>query len=171
MSKTKEKPINRFTEDRLNYLKTSHNGDTSQLCCGVVHLTMIILMVCFGTVARINAGDAYNLNGQWDAVWDTGGYGSYQDVIQINQNNGEFVGVYLLKGDYHLKKGDEKVKGKLKGKSIDEVFLKDVDPVTFELYWVPSQGSISKEDNEIVIKHVRESKGAETVRTLSLKKK
>jgi len=77
----------------------------------------------------------------------------------------------LLKGDYHLKKGEEKVKGKLKGNAIDEVFLKDVDPDTFEAYWIPSQGSISKEGNEIVIKHIREYKGAKTVRTLSLKKK
>jgi hypothetical protein len=37
MSKTKEKPINRYTADSSNYLKTSHRDDTSQLCCGVVH--------------------------------------------------------------------------------------------------------------------------------------
>jgi hypothetical protein len=35
MSKTKEKPINRYTADSSNYLKTSHRDDTSQLCCGV----------------------------------------------------------------------------------------------------------------------------------------
>ena len=38
MSKTKERPTNRYTADSCNYLKTSHSDDTSQLCCGVVHL-------------------------------------------------------------------------------------------------------------------------------------
>ena len=134
-------------------------------------LPMVILISFFGTVSLLSAGEAYDLSGEWDAVWDTGGYGTYQDVIKITQNVDKFVGVYMLKGDYHLKKGDEKVKGQFKGNALGEVFLKDVDPVTFELYWVPSHGSILKGSNEIVIKHVRESKGANTVRTLSLKKK
>jgi len=150
-------------------------------------ITIVIIGFVFSTVqaqmdnplkegmpntVKLASGEViFDLNGEWDAVWDTGGYGTYQDVIKITQNEDKFVGVYLLKGDYHLKKGEEKVKGKLKGNSIDEVFLKDVDPATFELYWIPSQGSISKEGNEIVIKHLREYKGAKTVRTLSLKKK
>ena len=133
--------------------------------------TMIILMICFGTVANLNAGDAYNLNGEWDAVWDTDGSGTYQDVVKIDQKGDQFVGVYLLKGDYHLKKGEVKVKGKFKNNEINEVFLKDVDPVTFETYWAPSQGSILKEGNEIVIQRIMELKGAKFIRTLSLKKK
>ena len=150
-------------------------------------ITIVIIGFVFSTVqaqmenplkegmpntVKLASGEViFDLNGEWDAVWDTGGYGTYQDVIKITQNEDKLVGIYLLKGDYHLKKGEEKVKGKLKGNAIDEVFLKDVDPATFELYWIPSQGSISKEGNEIVIKYLREYKGAKTVRTLSLKKK
>jgi hypothetical protein len=46
MSKIKEKPINRYTADSSNYLKTSHRDDTSQLCCGVVHSIALKLSSC-----------------------------------------------------------------------------------------------------------------------------
>ena len=49
MSKTKEKPINRYTTNSWNYLKTSHSDDTSQLCCGVVHfykLFIVVVTIC-----------------------------------------------------------------------------------------------------------------------------
>jgi len=123
------------------------------------------------TVKLASGEVIYDLNGDWDAVWDTGGSGTYQDIIKIIQKEDQFVGVYLLKGDYHLNKGKEKVKGKLKGNMIDEVSLHDVELVAFELRWIISQGSISKNGNEIIIKLVREYKGATSVRTLSLKRK
>ena len=113
----------------------------------------------------------YDLNGDWDAVWDTGGWGTYQDIIKINQKEDQFVGVYLLKGDYHLNKGKEKVKGKLKDNMIVDVSLHSVEQGAFESRWFLSQGSISKDGNEIIIKHVIEYKGATSVRTLSLKRK
>jgi hypothetical protein len=113
----------------------------------------------------------YDLNGEWDAIYDDGSTGKYEDILKISQKDKQFVGIYLLKGDYHLGKNKEKIKGKLKGNVMDEILLHDVDPVAFELFWAPCEGTISKDGNEMVIKREWEYKGAKYIRTLSLKRK
>jgi hypothetical protein len=114
----------------------------------------------------------YDLNGEWDAVYDSGGWGTYKDIVKIIQNDNQFVGIYLLNGDNLVGKNKEKIRGKIKGNVIDEVFFNDItDMMTMKLHWAPSEAEISKDGNQIVIKRAWEEKGATTTRTLSLKRK
>ncbi len=122
---------------------------------------------------KLSSGEViYDLNGEWEAVYDSGGYGTYKDIVKITQNDNQFVGIYLLDGDNLVGKNKEKIKGKIRGNVIDEVFFNDItDMMTMNLHWAPSEAKISKDGNEIVIKRVLEEKGASTIRTLSLKRK
>ena len=80
----------------------------------------------------------YDLNGEWDAVYDSGGWGMYNDIVKITQKDNQFVGVYMLKGDNLVDKNKEKIKGKIRGNMIDEVFFNDItDMMTMNLHWAP----------------------------------
>ena len=114
----------------------------------------------------------YNLNGEWDTVYDTGGWGTLEDIVKITQNGSQFVGIYLLNGDRFAGKNKEKIKGGLKGDLIDEVYFYDVkDSATWTPIWAPSEAKISEDGNEIVIKRVWEEKGGSTIRTFTLIRK
>ena len=114
----------------------------------------------------------YDLNGEWDAVYDSGGWGTYKDIIKIIQNDNQFTGIYLLKGDNLVGKNKKKIKGKISGNVIKEVFFNDItDMMTMNLHWAASEAEISEDGNEIVLKRVWEEKGSTTIRTLSLKRK
>ncbi len=115
----------------------------------------------------------YDLNGEWDSVYDSGYWaGTFNDIIKITQNDNQYVGVYLLKGDNLVGKNEEKIKGKIKGNVIDEVFFNDITDIeTMNLIWAPSKAEISEDGNEIKIIRRYEFKGAETIQTLSLKRK
>ena len=114
----------------------------------------------------------YDLNGEWDAVYDSGGWGTYKDIIKIIQNDNQFAGIYLLKGDNLVGKNKKKIKGKISGNVIKEVFFNDItDMMTMNLHWAASEAEISEDGNEIVIKRAWEEKGSTTIRTLSLKRK
>jgi hypothetical protein len=115
----------------------------------------------------------YDLNGEWDAVYDSGFYiGAYKDIVKITQNGNQFVGIYLLEGDHLIGKNEEKIRGKVRGNVIDEVFFYEVtDIMTMNLHWAPSEAEISEDGNEIVIKRAWEEKGATIITTLSLKRK
>ena len=114
----------------------------------------------------------HDLNGDWDAFYDSGGYGTYEDVVRITQKDNQFVGIYLIKGDNLVGKNEEKIKGKIIGNVIDEIFFNDIkDGATMGLHWAPSQAEISQDGNAIMIKRLWIEKGATTTRTLSLKRK
>ena len=114
----------------------------------------------------------YDLNGEWDAVYDTGGWGTYDDIVKITQKNDQFVGIYLMKGDNLVDKNQEKIKGHIKGNLIDKVFMRAVtDTATMNLHWAPSEAVIRKDGNEIVVKRVWEEKGLTIIETFLLKRK
>ncbi len=115
----------------------------------------------------------YDLNGEWDAVYDSGYWaGTFNDIIKITQNDNQYVGVYLLKGDNLVSQNEEKIRGKIKGNVIDEVFFNDITDIeTMNLIWAPCKAEISEDGNEIKMKRIYEFKGAETIQTLSLKRK
>ena len=124
------------------------------------------------TVKLENGEVVYDLNGEWTSAYDTGGWGTLEDIIKITQNGNQFVGIYLLNGDRLAGKNKEKIKGKIKGNVFDEVYFYDIkDHETFKAFWAPSEAKISEDGNEIVIKRVLEEKGSVTIRTLSLKRK
>ena len=124
------------------------------------------------TLTLPNGEVIYDLNGDWDAVYDTGGWGIYEDVVKITQKEKQFAGIYLIKGDNLVGKNQEKIKGKIKGNVIDEVFFNDVtNTATMNLHWAPGKAEISEGGNKIVIKRALEEKGAIINRTFSLKRK
>jgi len=122
---------------------------------------------------KLESGDVvYDLNGEWSSLYDTGGWGTLEDVVKITQDGNQFVGIYLLNGDRVAGKNKEKIKGKIKGNIIDEVYFYDViDSTSFKSHWAPSEAKISEDGNEIVIKRVWAEQGASTTRTFSLKRK
>ena len=66
----------------------------------------------------------YDLNGEWDAVYDSGGWGMYNDIVKITQKDNQFVGVYMLKGDNLVDKN--KVARVLDYPSVAEVAITEV---------------------------------------------
>ena len=125
------------------------------------------------TVTLSNGEVIYDLSGEWDAIYDSGYWaGTFNDIIKITQNDNQYVGVYLLKGDNLVGNNEEKIKGKIKSNVIDEVLFHDIiDIDTMNRGWAPSKAEISKDGNEIKIIRRYEVKGAETIQTLSLKRK
>ncbi len=133
---------------------------------------LIVLLVCFGFVTVCTGEEVYDLNGEWNSTYDTGGWGTLEDIVKITQNGNQFVGIYLLNGDRLAGKNKEKIKGKIKGNVISEVYFYDVkDFATYNAIWAPSEAKISEDGNEIVIKRVFVEQGATTTRTFSLKRK
>lgn len=61
----------------------------------------------------------YDLTGEWEAVYDTGGWGTLNDTVKIIQNDNQFVGIYLIKGDWLVGKNEEKG-----SKTIETLLLK-----------------------------------------------
>ena len=124
------------------------------------------------TVKLASGEVVYDLNGEWDTAFDTGGWGTLEDIVKITQNENKFVGIYLLNGDNVAGKNKEKIKGKIKGNVIDEVYFHDLkDSEKFTTHWAPSEATISEDGNEIVIKSVWVEKGQSTNRTFTLKRK
>ena len=125
------------------------------------------------TVKLPNGEEVRDLTGEWNSVYDTGGWGTLKDIVKITQNGNQFVGIYLLNGDNAAGKNKEKIKGKIKGNVIDEVFFYDLneDLIKQNYYWAPSEAKVSEDGNEIVIKRVWLEKGASIIRIFSLKRK
>ena len=137
-----------------------------------VIFTVVAIFLIFYQTSFAGNEKGYDLNGDWDAVYDSGGYGAYEDVVRITQKENQFVGIYLIKGDNLVGKNEEKIRGKINGDVIDEVFFNDIkDGATMDLHWAPSQAEIRQDGNEIVIIRLWKEKGATTTRTLSLKRK
>ena len=122
---------------------------------------------------KLESGEViYDLNGEWNSAYDTGGWGTLEDSVKITQDGNQFVGIYLLNGDKLASKNEEKIKGKIKGNVIDEVYFYDViDFASFKPHWAPSAAIISEDGNEIVLKREIIEKGATTTRTFTLKRK
>ena len=125
------------------------------------------------TVKLPNGEVIYDLNGEWDAVYDSGYWaGTFNDIIKITQNDNQYVGIYLLNGDNLIGKNEEKIRGKLRGGSIYEAFFHDITDIeTTNLIWAPSKAEISNDGNVIKIIRTYEFKGAKTTQAMTLKRK
>ena len=115
----------------------------------------------------------YDLNGEWDAFYDPGGgWETYKDIIKIEQNEDQFIGIYLKEGDNFVGKNKVKIKGSMSGNKIKEAFFRDMtDMETMNLFWAPCKVDISEDGNQILVKRDLEQKGVIWTRTLSLKRK
>jgi len=124
---------------------------------------LIVLLFCLGVISHLNAGSAYDLNGEWEAIiTKTGMFSSMvvaneKDVIEISQQGDQFIGVRTIGGKF-VGKNEQIIKGKLKYKMVDEVFFRYVsEPVTFDLSWIDGRATITENGNKIEIQAVVES--------------
>jgi len=122
---------------------------------------------------KLQSGEViYDLSGEWHAVYNGGILGSHEDIIKITQNDSQFSGNYLLFGEGTVGKHLEKIKGKISGNVIDEVFLHEIsNRMTMNLTWIPANATISEDGNEIEITSILTGNGEMTFITLSLKRK
>ena len=93
---------------------------------GSIIFTIVAISLVFYQTPFAGNEKGYDLNGDWNAVYDSGGYGAYEDVVRITQKENQFVGIYLIKGDNLVGKNEEKIRGKINGNVIDEVFFNDI---------------------------------------------
>jgi len=135
----------------------------------ILIMATIILIICFGTIAQIDAEEAYNLNGEWDAVITKQGRDQLsitieKDIIKITQPGNQFVGIRTIGGKW-VGKNEEMIKGKLSYKMVDEVFINYMsDPITYAMSWSDGRATITEAGNKIVIQSfVNETGYFETV--------
>ena len=96
------------------------------------------------TVTLADGSVVYDLNGEWDAVFDNGRFGISKDVIKITQKGNKFVGIKLI-GNQWVGKGEETIRGELEGSG-----FKSLEGYTAAEGWVPSTGKILDRGNKIV---------------------
>ena len=132
-------------------------------------MATIILIICFGAIAQLGAKEAYNLNGDWDAVITKQGKDQLsitieKDTIKITQQGNQFVGIRTIGGKW-VGKNEEMIKGKLSYKMVDEIFINYMsDPITYAMSWSDGRATITEAGNKIVIQSfVNETGYYETV--------
>jgi hypothetical protein len=120
-------------------------------------IIIVILMISIGSVAHLNAGLAYNLNGEWDAIISKAmpnaalSTSTEKEIIKISQQGDQFVGIKTIGGKW-VGKNEESIKGKLIDKMVDEAFVRYAsDPITFDLSWSDGRATITEDGNKIVI--------------------
>jgi hypothetical protein len=130
------------------------------------------------TITLPNGEVVYDLNGEWDAVYEhtvssslAGGEAkqSSKDIVRITQEGSQFVGIKLI-GDEWVGKNKEAVKGELEKNGFRKVYAVAYDIVDRRAISVPSKGEISEDGNKIVIKTRRYGYRGQYV-TIALKRK
>ena len=96
------------------------------------------------TVSLADGSVVYDLNGEWDAVFDNKQFGISKDVIKITQEGNKFVGVKLI-GNQWVGKGKETMRGELEGDG-----FKLIEGFSRAHGWSPSTGKILDGGNKIV---------------------
>ena len=96
------------------------------------------------TVTLADGNVVYDLNGEWDAVYDNKDYGINEDVVKITQEGNKFVGIKLI-GNQWVGKGKETIKGELEGDG-----FKSISAYSQAMGWQPSSGKILDGGNKIV---------------------
>ena len=107
------------------------------------------------TITLPNGEVVYDLNGEWDAVYDFSYVGleaggeereSSKDIVRITQEGNKFVGIKVI-GDQWVGKNQEAVQGELEKNRFRKLYA------FMRFYrWVPGKGEISEDGNKIVIK-------------------
>jgi len=123
------------------------------------------------TITLPNGEVVYDLNGEWEAVYDSTYVGktaggedtqSSKDIVRITQEGNQFVGIKLI-GDRWAGKNQEAVQGELEKNRFAKLYV-------FRgiiLRWVPGKGEISEDGNKIVIK----ARPYKEIMTIVLKRK
>ena len=140
-----------------------------------VIIILLTLMICLASTCNLGAGEAYSLNGEWDAVI-TKEEANVQlsttiekDIIKISQQGNQFVGIRTIGGKW-VGKNEEMIKGKLLYKMVDEVFINYMsDPITYAMSWSDGRATITEAGNKIVIQSFVKSTGYYETVTLTRK--
>jgi hypothetical protein len=96
------------------------------------------------TVTLADGNVVYDLNGEWDAVYDNKEFGINKDVVKITQEGNKFVGIKLI-GNQWVGKGKETIKGELEGDGFKSIYA-----YSQAMGWEPSSGKILDGGNKIV---------------------
>ncbi len=115
------------------------------------------------TVTLSNGDVVYDLNGEWDAIFDNKKLGTNKDVIKITQEGNKFVGIKLI-GNQWVKKGSETIKGELGGDGFKSLY-----GYSLAHGWQPSSAIISDGGNKIVEEQEIKAYGYTVVVTLTRK--
>jgi hypothetical protein len=116
------------------------------------------------TVTLSNGEVIYDLNGEWDALYDNKGYGGInKDIVKITQKGNEFVGIKLI-GNQWMPKGSETVKGVL-----EKDGFKSLNTNSYSDGWTPATGKTGEKCNKIVIETPLLAAGVTLVITLTRK--
>ncbi|UCE53472.1 MAG: hypothetical protein JSV31_30240 [Desulfobacterales bacterium] len=116
------------------------------------------------TVTLSTGNVIYNLNGEWDAIFDNAHYGGIsKDVIKITQEGNKFLGIRLIGTVFH-RKGSETIKGELEGDGFKSLY-------GFNLPhgWTLSKGKISDGGKKIVIEEPIQAHDYTAIITLTRK--
>jgi len=105
------------------------------------------------TITLPNGEVVYDLNGEWDAVYDvtstyrTEDTQSSKGIVRITQEGNKFAGINVI-GNPWVGKNQEAVQGELEKNKFAKLYVFR----GFILRWVPGKGEISEDGNKIVIK-------------------
>jgi hypothetical protein len=97
------------------------------------------------TVTLSNGEVIYDLNGEWDAIFDNKSYGKDEDIVKITQEGKKFVGIKLI-GNQYVGKGEKTMRGELQGDG-----FKSIDGFSLAGGWQSNIGKISDGGNKIVL--------------------
>ena len=104
------------------------------------------------TVTLSNGEVVYDLNGEWDAIYDNKDLGTDKDVVKITQEGNKFVGIKLI-GNIFLGKGSETIKGELEGAGFKSLYGYGRTAGG----WTRGKGQVSDRGNKIVMEIERYS--------------
>ena len=105
-------------------------------------MTLFFLIVL--SFASVNAKEALDLNGEWNATFICSFSGTYKQILKINQKDSQFVGI-RLEGDERLWPGADELRGKVIGSNITEMELNS------KLGWHDGDVKVSEGGNKIVV--------------------
>ena len=109
------------------------------------HIGIALVFLIVLSSVSINAGEALDLNGEWDATFVCSVSGTYKEIIKITQNADEFVGI-KLSGDKRLSSDAEEIKGRIKGININEI------KINSKAGWLNGDTRVSEGGDRIEIK-------------------
>lgn len=79
-----------------------------------VYIGITLFFLILLSFMSLNAKEALDLNGEWDATFICSISGTYKEIIKIIQNGDKFVGIRLSGDKKLIEEGDE-IRGKVKG--------------------------------------------------------
>ena len=97
------------------------------------------------TITLANGQVVYDLNGDWDALYEITKFGTNGDIVRITQKGDQFVGIKLI-GNTRVGKNQKTIKGTLEQNRFKIVQANSA------YGWVAASGKISEDGDKIIIR-------------------